>query len=73
MSEKIILNFKLILVGDSSKFYLIKDTGKTAILNQYIYHTFTNTKATTGIDYFTKMFEIDDFIVKLNIFDTAGQ
>ena len=30
------------------------DTGKTAILNQYIYHTFTNTKPTTGIDYFTK-------------------
>jgi GTPase SAR1 family protein len=49
------------------------DTGKTAILNQYIYHTFTATKPTTGIDFFTKMFEIQDFIVKLSIFDTAGQ
>ena len=58
---------KLALIGDSS-------VGKTNILLRYI-HSEINLShiATIGIDFKVKVVDIDEFKLKLQIWDTAGQ
>ena len=59
--------FKFVIVGDSG-------VGKTNILNRYIRNSFfLDGKSTIGIELETKMFKIQDKVIKLNIWDTAGQ
>lgn len=57
---------KIIVLGDSG-------VGKTSLLNQFVNKKFTNQyKATIGADFLTKEMVIDDRIVTLQIWDTAG-
>ena len=64
--EKEYNKLKLIVIGDSG-------VGKTNIIKRYISNTFTiDTKSTVGVEFFTKTFKINDDILKLEIWDTAG-
>ena len=48
--------------------------GKTTFIKQYVDHHFLNrVKTTCCVDFVVKRCQVDEFIVKLNIFDTAGQ
>ena len=59
--------FKYIIVGDSN-------VGKTSLISSLIYNSFKNEYSTTiGVDFSTKMIEVDNMIVKLQLWDTAGQ
>ena len=61
------LCFKIILIGDSG-------VGKTNILTRFTKNTFNNdNKSTIGVEFGTKIINIQDHIVKLQIWDTAGQ
>ena len=65
--SKDLFSLKITLVGASS-------VGKTALINQYINHTFLdNTITTIGSDKFSRIETINDIEVKLNVWDTAGQ
>lgn len=73
---------KVIIVGDSG-------VGKTSLMNQYVHKSFSNQyKATIGADFLTKEVRffpigrilplflqvlVDDQLVTLQIWDTAGQ
>lgn len=61
-------SFTVMLLGDSC-------TGKTCLLIRYKDGTFLNNNfiSTVGIDYRSKLLEIDKYRVKLQIYDTAGQ
>ena len=73
-SQNAPLSFKIILLGDSGNLFTILDVGKTTFIRQYIDQTFIpKTKPTCSVDFAVKRCKIDNFIVKLNIFDTAGQ
>jgi len=59
--------FKLIIVGDTN-------VGKTNIMSKYIKDQFNITsKSTIGVEFGTKILEIDNKKVKAQILDTAGQ
>ena len=59
--------FKLIIVGDTN-------VGKTNIMSKYIKDQFNITsKSTIGVEFGTKILEIDNKKVKAQIWDTAGQ
>ena len=58
--------FKVVIVGDSG-------VGKTCLLNRYMHDIFTDTAPTVGIGYGAKSLEINQTVVKLQIWDTAGQ
>ena len=65
--EKEYYKLKLIVLGDSG-------VGKTNIIRRYVSDTFsTDTKATVGVEFFTKNFKINNDVLKLEIWDTAGQ
>ena len=65
--EKEYYKLKLIVIGDSG-------VGKTNIISRYVSNTFSNdSKATVGVEFFTKPFRVNNDIVKLEIWDTAGQ
>ncbi|KAL7713923.1 Sphingomyelin phosphodiesterase [Entamoeba marina] len=58
--------YKIVLVGDSS-------VGKTSLLHQYITKTFkTQTKSTVGADFVTREIEVNQQIIALQLWDTAG-
>jgi len=58
---------KLIIVGDSG-------VGKTNILNRFTKNIFNeDNKSTIGVEFGTKLLEIQNHTVKLQIWDTAGQ
>ncbi|GLT44059.1 hypothetical protein SLA2020_179770 [Shorea laevis] len=58
---------KVIVLGDSG-------VGKTSLMNQYVYKKFDQQyKATIGADFITKELRIDDKMVTLQLWDTAGQ
>ncbi len=59
--------FKVILVGDSG-------VGKTNILNRYTKDEFNfDSKTTIGVEFGSKIFNVKDHFVKIQIWDTAGQ
>lgn len=59
--------FKTILLGNSG-------VGKTSIMERYKSNVFDiDCKSTIGIDFFSFKTTIDDYNIKLNIWDTAGQ
>lgn len=59
--------FKIVIVGDSG-------VGKSNILSRYIQDEFyKESKSTVGVELSTKIYKINDNIVKINIWDTAGQ
>jgi Ras-related protein Rab-7A len=63
--KKVLL--KVIILGDSG-------VGKTALMNQYVNKRFSASyKATIGADFLTKEVMIDDKLVTLQIWDTAGK
>jgi len=48
--------------------------GKTSLMNQYVHKRFSKQyKATIGADFLTKEVMIEDKLVTLQIWDTAGQ
>ena len=48
--------------------------GKTSLMNQYVNKKFSNQyKATIGADFLTKEVMVDDRLVTMQIWDTAGQ
>ena len=58
---------KVILIGDSA-------VGKTNIMSKYLTGQFNeNSKATVGVEFGSKLFNIDGHNIKAQIWDTAGQ
>eukprot|EP01017_Pseudomicrothorax_dubius_P019412 TRINITY_DN2134_c0_g1_i1.p1 TRINITY_DN2134_c0_g1~~TRINITY_DN2134_c0_g1_i1.p1 ORF type:complete len:206 (-),score=65.06 TRINITY_DN2134_c0_g1_i1:186-803(-) len=59
--------FKIIILGDSG-------VGKTSLMNQYVNQRYSQQyRATIGADFMAKEVVIDDRVVTLQIWDTAGQ
>ena len=59
--------FKIILVGDSG-------VGKTNMLSRFIKNEYDdNRKPTVGVEFGSKNFPIDGYLVKAQIWDTAGE
>ena len=59
--------FKIILIGDSS-------VGKTNIMSKYLKNIFKeDSRATVGVEFGSKQFEIENRKIKAQIWDTAGQ
>jgi len=59
--------FKYIIIGDSS-------VGKTSLISSLMNASFKKEYTTTiGVDFASKILKLDDRIVKIQIWDTAGQ
>jgi small GTP-binding protein len=59
--------FKIVLIGDSG-------VGKTNILSRYMKNEFNfETKATVGVEFSSKRYDIQNRKIKAQIWDTAGQ
>ena len=59
--------FKIVLVGDQF-------VGKTNIMSKYLKNEFhEDSKATVGVEFGSKQFEIENHKIKAQIWDTAGQ
>jgi len=59
--------FKIVIIGDAT-------CGKTSLMKRYVDKSFhCDTLTTIGVDFNIKTFTVDDTIVKLQIWDTAGQ
>ena len=59
--------FKLVIIGDSY-------VGKTNIMTRYLNNEFRDdSKATVGVEFGSKLFNIENHKVKAQIWDTAGQ
>ena len=59
--------FKVVIVGDSF-------VGKTNIMSKYLKNEFhEDSKATVGVEFGSRQFNIDGHIIKAQIWDTAGQ
>ena len=59
--------FKIVLIGDTS-------VGKTNILSKYLTDEFdAKSKATVSVEFSVKNFKIENNIVKVQIWDTAGE
>ena len=60
-------NFKIIIIGDSG-------VGKSSILKRAVKNTFEeNYQATVGFEFLLLYFTVNDFKIKLQIWDTCGQ
>ena len=69
MSSQIIEDylFKIIVIGDCA-------VGKSNILSRYTKNQFSKeSKSTVGVELSSKVFKIDNKLIKVNIWDTAGQ
>ena len=65
--ENIFFVYKVIILGDSG-------VGKTCLSVRYCEDNYSaNKQVTVGVDFKEKQITIDEFKVRLNIFDTAGQ
>jgi small GTP-binding protein len=61
------LSFKFVLVGESG-------VGKTAMCKQFCEHSFTpNSAPTVGLEFGTRIVQVETVRIKLHIWDTAGQ
>ncbi|XP_056394576.1 ras-related protein Rab-7a-like isoform X2 [Hyla sarda] len=59
-------HIKLLLIGNAG-------VGKSALMNQFVNNRFTNYyRATIGADFFTKELRVDEKLVTVQIWDTAG-
>lgn len=59
--------FKIVIIGDAT-------CGKTSLMKRYVDKSFyCNSLTTIGVDFNIKTFSVDSTIVKLQIWDTAGQ
>jgi small GTP-binding protein len=59
--------FKLLIIGDSY-------VGKSSLLSKYVDNIFDeNFNATIGVDFKSKHLDIDDKMVKLQIWDSSGE
>jgi Ras-related protein Rab-11A len=59
--------FKIIVIGDCA-------VGKSNILSRYTKNIFSKeSKSTVGVELSSKVFKIDNKLIKVNIWDTAGQ
>jgi small GTP-binding protein len=62
-----IQKFKVVLVGDQS-------VGKSSIISRYIRNEFDPTKnPTIGIDFISKNIAVSGKMIRLQLWDTAGQ
>ena len=60
-------SFKIVFLGDQS-------VGKTSIIHRFKYDQFEdNYNATIGIDFITQKMYIEERVITLNLWDTAGQ
>ena len=58
--------FKILIIGETS-------VGKTAIMERYCQDKFNNELLSTiGVDFNTKIEQVEDKMIKLQIWDTAG-
>lgn len=58
---------KVIVIGDSG-------VGKTNLITRFVENKFKPSyTATIGVDFKMKKFKLDDKIIKMQIWDTAGQ
>jgi Ras-related protein Rab-6A len=61
------LKYKLVFLGDQS-------VGKTSIITRFLYDAFEwQYQATIGIDFLSKVMQLEDRTVRLQLWDTAGQ
>lgn len=59
--------YKLVFLGDQS-------TGKTSIINRFIYDTFDGKDhPTVGVDFISKTLNFENRTIRLQLWDTAGQ
>lgn len=66
-SIRSIKSHKVIFVGEQG-------VGKTSIIRQFLYNTFdAQYQATIGIDFVSKILQVNNGAVKLQLWDTAGQ
>jgi Ras-related protein Rab-2A len=66
--------FKYILIGDSSTFFFYLGVGKSCLLLRFLEGRFKNQhEPTLGVEFGSKVFSIENTLVKLQIWDTAGQ
>ena len=66
-SENYDMMFKLVIIGDSY-------VGKTNIMSRYLNNEFRDdSKATVGVEFGSKLFDIKGHSIKAQIWDTAGQ
>ena len=66
-NNQMFLKHKIVFLGDQS-------VGKTSIILRFSQDTFdTKQKATVGIDFLTKTIYVDDKMVRMQVWDTAGQ
>ena len=66
-SNEELINFKIILVGDSS-------VGKTCLLMRAVNNRFTeNYQATIGFEFLLMYYQVNNAKIKLQIWDTCGQ
>lgn len=58
---------KMIIVGDAN-------VGKSSIASRFQYNKFDSSyEITIGVEFFTKIIEVNEKLVKIQIWDTAGQ
>jgi len=60
------INWKIIVVGNSG-------VGKTNLLGRWLDNTFEPTSATIAVEFSNKTFEVDGHIIRVHLWDTAGQ
>lgn len=61
------LSVKIVVVGNSG-------VGKSNILNRLVNEEFMDDcRATVGVELYTKIYKVNDKIVKVHLWDTAGQ
>jgi len=65
--EEYDLLYKIVVIGDSG-------VGKTQLLERFSKNTFDlESKSTIGVEFSTKLINIDNLKIKLQLWDTAGQ
>jgi len=59
--------YKVVFLGDSR-------VGKTSFISRFVLNTFNSVyQATVGIDFLSKSVQVEDRVVRLQLWDTAGQ